>query len=202
MKTQKFKGQKLTTKKAVKNILEIYNQATDATNWYIDANKYAKDLSILTGYPVIKICGVIAALSPLKSWDENKIIAKSFLTGGKAKHTKVMVNKAKDILAGSGEIEEICNILNGNKITSFFINLYLPAKKDNVTIDRHALAVILGRNIKDNEAQITKKQYEFFEDCYKIAAAKVNVNPNYMQSAVWEKWRELKNEAKFEDVPF
>src|SRR5690606_32788242 len=135
-------------------------------------------------------------------WDENKIIARSFLTGGSCKHTAVMKNKAIAILKSSGSAEEIAEILNGNKITSFFLNILFPSRENNVTIDRHAIAIALGRNAKDNEQQLTTGQYLFFENCYKIAAEKRNVNPAFMQSATWEKWRELKTAAKFEEVPF
>ena len=194
---QKFKNRTLYTKRVVNNILSIYDQCERPTQWYHDANKFARNLSKLTGISTAKVCGVIAALSPLKSWDENKIIARMYLTGGPFKHTAAMKAKADAILAGSGEYQEICEILNGNKISAFFMNLYFPGEVDNVTIDRHALAVALGRTIEDNEAQITTKQYQFFERCYQIAAKKSNVTPMFMQSAVWERWRELKAEKKY-----
>lgn len=202
MSKQKFKGRTLYTKTTVRNILDVYFQCENATNWYHDANLYAAELAKKHNYSLAKICGVIAALSPLKSWDENKIIAEMFLRSGRCKHTKTMKNKAVSILNGTGDVAEIADILNGNKITSFFLNILYPNKAENVTIDRHAVAVALGRNAKENELQLTAGQYQFFVNCYKIAAESEGVNPAFMQSATWEKWRELKNAAKFAEVPF
>lgn len=203
MSKQKFKGRTLFTKTTVDNILRIYDQQTQITNWYRDANLFAQNLSELTGHSLPKICGVIAALSPLKSWDENKIIARNFLLKtGPAKHTRVMVNKAKDIISGTGEVDQICEVLNGNKITSFFLNILQPETAGAVTIDRHAVAVALGRNATDKELQITTGQYEFFANCYRIAAQKRNVLPLQMQAVTWEIWRELKAAKNFADVPF
>lgn len=203
MKPQKFKGQTLYGKRVINNILSVYNQCENPSDWYIEAHTFAANIAANKNLSNAKVCGVIAALSPLKSWDENKIIAKSFINTGRAKHIGVMVQKAKDIVNGSGEVQEICEILNGNKITSFFINMLFPAKEEAVTIDRHAVAVALGRNAKDNELQgITDKQYNFFVDCYKEAAEIAGITPNLMQSATWEKWRELKEAKKFEEVPF
>lgn len=199
---QKFKSRTLYTKTTVRNILAIYDQCEAPTEWYKDANNFAKDLARLTNYSTVKICGVIAALSPLKSWDENKIIARSFLTGGPCKHTAVMKAKAVAILKSDGSVESICEILNGNKITSFFLNIVDPEASDAVTIDRHAISIALGRNLTEAEQRLTLGQYQFFVNCYKIAASKVGVNPAKMQSATWEKWRELKNAKKYEDVPF
>jgi hypothetical protein len=202
MGKQKFKGKTLYTKTVVRNILAIYDLCGAPSLWYQDANKFAQSLSSSTGYDLSKVCGVIAALSPLKSWDQNKIIARSFLTGGPCKHTGVMKAKASAILKSSGSAEDIAEILKGNKIVSFFLNILRPETNNDVTIDRHALAVALGRNMKDNEQQISDKQYLFFVNCYRIAAEMRNVTPMFMQSATWEKWRELKAETKFVDVPF
>jgi hypothetical protein len=202
---QQFKGLSLTTTKCVNNILKVYNSSDKfiSSNWYVEANSYAQTLAILFNVKLSVACGVIAALSPLKSWDENKKIAHSFLKNGKGKHTKAFVDKALQIKQSNGDVETIAMILNGNKIVSFFINILEPTQENFVTIDRHALSIALGRCILENEGKgITLKQYEFFVNCYKIAGLKAGISAVRMQSITWETWRLAKKKEINQDVPF
>lgn len=203
---QKFKGQTLTLSKCVKNILSVYTTANlEATkkNWYVEANHFARGLSIKYDVPLSVACGVIASLSPLKSWTENKLIAESFLNNGKGKHVKVFIGKARQIEASNGDVETIALILNGNKTTSFFINILEPHQQNFVTIDRHALSIALGRNILENEGKgITFNQYQFFVNAYNLAGTKANISPVLMQSITWETWRENKKAKENIDIPF
>lgn len=200
---QKFKGEILTTAKTVNNILQIYNKAEDHNDWYLDTHRFAEKLSFNYNIELPKICGIISALSPLKSWDENKRITELYLHTGRVKHTKMFKGKADAILNGTGEVDEIADILNGNKITSFFLNILNPMCNQYVTIDRHAISICVGESLTSNSSlQITTGQYEFFVNCYKIASHKVGVLPLKMQSVTWVKWRELKEEKKNIEVPF
>lgn len=202
---QQFKGQSLTLTKCVNNIMKVYNQSdkTISTNWYVEANQYAQSLATLYNVPLSVACGVIASLSPLKSWNENKIIAKSFLHNGKGKHTKCFIDKAVQIKQSNGDVETIANILNGNKTISFFINILEPHQQNFVTIDRHALSIALGRNILENEGKgITFNQYQFFVNAYNVAGTKAGISPVLMQSITWVTWRELKKKQDNQDVPF
>lgn len=203
---QQFKGQSLTLTKCVNNILKVYNQASDktsSTNWYVEANVYAQNLATKYNVPLSVTCGVIASLSPLKSWSENKRIANSFLHNGKGEHTKCFIDKARQIKLSNGDVETIASILNGNKIISFFINILEPHQQNFVTIDRHALSIALGRNILENEGKgITLKQYEFFVSAYNVAGTKAKISPVLMQSITWVTWKELKKAVDNQDVPF
>ena len=186
MSKQKFNHKIYTTTKVVNNILKVYNIADEPNDWYNEANCFAHMLGVkhlnngndmLPTTTFAKVCGIIAALSPLKSWEENKKIAEVFLMTGKGKHTKAMTQKAKDILASDGEIETISDILNGSKITSFFLNILQPQKSQAVTIDRHAVSIAVGRKIVGDKLQMSVTQYEFFANCYRIAALKLLVKP-------------------------
>ncbi len=196
---QKFKGQTLTTTKVVNNILRVYDQSTNNHNWYVEANTLAFELgkkylpNDTEKVATAKVSGIIASLSPLKSWDENKKITITFLQGGKAKHTAVMVNKAKLILSSNGDVDVIAEILNGNKITSFFLNILQPYTSQAVTIDRHAISIAVGESLTGDQLQISTNQYKFFETCYRVAANKRNELPSQMQAVTWVKWRELKS---------
>lgn len=201
---QKFKGQTLTLSKCVKNILSVYNSATNIkTNWYVSANWFAQDLAKKHDVPLSVACGIIASLSPLKSWTENKIIAQKFLQSGEGKHTKAFIEKPRQIRASNGDVETIALILNGNKTISFFINILEPHQQNFVTIDRHALSIALGRNILEHEGKgITYTQYQFFVNAYNVAGLKAKISPVLMQSITWETWWENKKAKENIDVPF
>ncbi len=202
---QRFKGQALTLNKCVKNILNVYatSNKTSSTNWYVEANAYAQSLATKYNVPLSVACGVIAALSPLKQWSENKLIANSFLHNGRGKHTKCFVDKALQIKQSNGDVETIAMILNGNKIVSFFINILEPHQQNFVTVDRHALSIALGRNLAESEQRgITYNQYQFFVNAYNIAGNKAGISPVLMQSITWETWRQNKRAKSNSNVPF
>ena len=217
MKTQRFKNLELTRTKTVNNILRVYDSSPhaikyDAKDWYTEARVFATDLyNKASGWheslSFAKVCGIIAALSPQKSWSENKRIAESFLTTGKAYHTKMLKDKARDILdlsSSENEIEEISDILKGNKISNFFLNIF-SGVADAVTIDTHATHIAVN-DVTIRPYPMTTNQYNFFVQCYRIAGAKRGVKPSVMQAITWVAWREDKKSTKVEegedDLPF
>ena len=197
--SQIFKHKVLTEKQVVKNILKIYGKATNqhkAQDWYKEANKLAIDFAYLFNIQINQAAGIIASLSPIKSWNENKDCAFSFLEYGHAKHTACFTQKARDILRAT-EDKAILKILNGLKIRSFFTNIVHPDKAKDVTIDRHAVSISLNRWITDNESlSLTKKQYNFFVDCYIKAAKRIGIRPSLLQSITWCTFREIKEEYR------
>jgi hypothetical protein len=193
---QVFKGRNLTRTKVQNKILKVWSQCTDKQkfDWYLEANKFAESIS---KQDKIKVCGIIAALSPLKRWEENMKLAKEFYLTQNCGHTKLHKSKALAIFNLTNPTEdEICAILfgkSGNKIKSFFINIWRPDARTEVTIDRHALAIALGEVVSEDEMKgMTTKQYNFFRDCYIRTADKIGVKPLLLQSATWVRWRELK----------
>jgi len=203
---QAFKSKTYYTKRVVNNILEVYDQSNDKSDWYQEANDFAWDLAnkYLGGTENChaSVCGIIAALSPLKSWEENKKIAISFLKGDKVKHTKTMAGKAYAISKSDGQIDTIVGILNGLKITSFFLNIYNPKTSQAVTIDRHAISIAVGQIMTDNFS-MTHKQYSFFQNAYRVAAEMRDVRPLQMQAVTWVTWRMMKDKNNQEfNLPF
>ena len=203
-----FKGETLTRTKVKNNILKIYNLTTEEErfDWYQDANDYAEELSWLgvftntekeDGSAHRKACGVIAALSPLKTWQQNKKIAYDLIETGEAGHIKQFVDKANKIIDCDGSDEAILAILNGRKITSFYLNIMYPHKAEFVTIDRHALSIALGCWTSEKDyAGMTANQYNFFVQCFTLAAMKADISPVLMQSSTWVRWRKIKKEFK------
>lgn len=198
MTYQAIWGEQLTLTKVTNKILKVYDQATEEEkfDWYKDANAFAKSIAKSSDHKDVAIaCGVIAALSPMNLWSNNKRMAKEAMESGVATgSTTVLRKKANDILVCSGSEDEILRILNGNKICSFFKNMLYPAINSDVTIDRHAISVALGRNIgnRDEYKSLTAKQYQFFADAYKRAAKKRNATALMMQSVTWVAHKRLK----------
>lgn len=196
---QVYKG-KLYSQTVVKNnILRIWEKATpeERTDWYQEANDWATELSKESGLSVLKICGVIASLSPVKSWKLNLVCARDMVLTGDCGHIKVFKKKAEDIIQSADNENQVLDILKGNKISSFFLNIYKPAEESEVTIDRHALSVALGVWINEEDyTGMTDTQYLFFVNCFKLAAKKANVPPLLMQSATWVRWRKIKSDYK------
>jgi hypothetical protein len=197
----KFKNKRISYDRAVRNILITYAKNTEYafnTAWYTEANKFATDLSVKYELPIAEVCGIIAALSPLKGWNENKKLTESFIKGKNSGHTKLFIGKAQSIINSGYSTEQIADVLKGRKIVSFFLNILHPEQNTNVTIDRHALSVILGYSVDDTDYRgITAKQYDFFQKSYIIASNKVGIAPLEMQSVTWQIWRKEKNLAEF-----
>lgn len=204
MKTYKYKfrGKELSRTQVKNNILAVLRQADIESQrfgleWYNIANKIGEDLTN-EKVNLAQAIGVIAALSPLKSWKQNIKLATEFINEGKRSgHTGVMVKKAADILdLNNPNTDEIVAILKGQKIVNFFLNIYYPNQDVAVTIDRHAVGIALVgvKNIKVTEAEIspTKLQFEFLVHCYKWAAAELNMSAIQLQAITWEHFRKVK----------
>lgn len=194
MNSIKIKNIKISKQAVNKNILKVYNVSTDLDKnfWYKEANDFCYEL-VTDKNTLNKIIGVLAALSPVKRWEENKIQAKKMLSTGDCGHIQIFKQKAKDIINSNGEEETILKILNGNKIKSFYLNIKYFESNDNVTIDRHALSIAMGFKINDLFYRgITNNQYNFFVDCYKSTAKKIGITPSYLQSITWVNYRKQK----------
>lgn len=191
---QKYQHSILTKTKVKNNILRVYQISEVKNSWYLEAHSFAKELSSKR-CTLIQACGILSALSPLKTWNQNKTIAKAFILDNiRAKlHTSTQLNKAITILSLTNPTEqEILTILNGDKTKSFFINIYKPYDIEHVTIDRHALSIALGKKLSNTEfIHTTNNQYTFFAQCYKDLAKELNILPSTLQAVTWVKWREL-----------
>ena len=197
---QQFKNVTLTRVKVRNNILKVWNEATEADkfDWYQDAYNYAQVLE--STYldedgdhvkQLSKTAGIIAALSPMVSWDRNKQLAEMIFRT-KTEYMpclKANARKAKLILESDGSDEAILNILKGAKTSAFYLNIRYPEKAIALTMDRHAVSICIGEKI---EPQMTAKQYEFFSQCYRWTAAQLGISPLLLQSATWVVWRRRK----------
>ena len=176
------------------NIMKVWDQCLeeDKFDWYARAHEEAVRLAGHDQALLNKACGVVAALSPRMSWDRNLIEAEAMWETGDAKAIGQFKDKAKAILAGDGTEEQILRILNGQKISSFYLNIRYPDKAIAVTIDRHHLSICLGKKLLDEDLRaVTAKQYEFLVECTRWTAARLGVSPLLVQSATWVRWRQM-----------
>jgi len=178
----------------IKNIIAVFERAMehDKIDWYENTNNWCMTISSEMGVKMSVFVGVVAALSPMKSWKENQRIAVEFIrSGGNSPlHTKTMLKKAGMILASSGSDEEILEILHGEKISSFYKNIMYHTENTSVTIDRHAIAIAHNRYLSDKKrAEYLNGRYDIYEDAYKKAAKILNCSPHYLQGVTWVTWR-------------
>ena len=186
------------------NIIKTYKQSnqSELNDWYQEAHDFGCDVSgMFKGVPKRKVLGIVSALSPLKEWNKNKELAVDLISTGNAGHMKRNVQKGRDILAIKGSNYRECDsmvldfkirkILNGEKTKAFYTNMTYPRGK-GVTVDRHAIAIAIGRTATDKEQSISKQVYTFIENCYIMTSETLNLAPLHLQSITWQTWKRIK----------
>ena len=180
------------------NIIKTYRQKTksELNDWYQEAHDFGIEVSeMFDNVSKRQVLGIISALSPLKEWNKNKELAVDLILTGNAGHMKRNVQKARDILALNDDInldDNILNVLNGEKTKAFYYNMAYPKRKTGVTVDRHAIAIAIGRTATNKEQAISKEVYTFIEKCYIITAETLNLAPLHLQSITWQTWKRVK----------
>lgn len=203
-KKQVIQNEIISRTKVRNNILKLWNasEISERHDWYNEALEFANEILDKCQVPrhdrkleLNKVVGILAATSPMKRWEQNKKITQRICqTGEFSGHTKQMLSKAQRIFESSGDEGEILDILNGNKICAFYLNIRYPENDSNLTMDRHAITIALGKNhIKDDDfPALTVTQYEFFVQCYRWTAAQLGISGTLLQSATWLAHRRLK----------
>lgn len=165
------------------NILEVWGMATDTQLregrlWYHEAHSLACKVG---NWDVRKGSGIIAALSPQKSWTINQRIALATLTGVVSGQTGDALAKTARIMNG----EDPAVVLpEGKKTWHFFHNILDPDAPEFVTIDRHAYRVASFE--WDNGApKISVKVYREMVRAYQHAAKILRVAPSTVQATTW-----------------
>ena len=162
-------------------------------NWYQNANKIAQNLSIKYNYPISTVSGVIAGLSPQKSWHQNLIITSLFLEQRISKHTKIQTKKVQHILKTKNPYK-IEQILGGKKTQNFFWNIYDPSLDYYVCFDSHMSQLISGNSSKK---VLTDKEYSISKEIFIDFAFDKGFKPNALQSILWEYYRNQKWNRNF-----
>lgn len=150
----------------------------EGENWYPSAHK----LALQVGDGDAKMgAGLIAALSPQKSWSINQRLALSASEGNLQGQVSDALNKARRILEG----QDPYFVLPMTKKTGhFYMNIFEPFNPHYVTVDRHAYR-IATREFDNGSPRFTEKQYGYLARAYIQAAYDIGVIPNVLQAATW-----------------
>lgn len=148
--------------------------------WYINAKAIAKRIADRFDVPVIRVVGVIAALSPNNKWERNCQDAENLIAawsaGGATDAANVKVctygpNKAKAvlILETAFDHESIVSILSGPKVVEFYHCILDIC--DDVCIDGHAYSIWIGERLTMKEVpSIGVKLRKVIKEDYRRAA--------------------------------
>ena len=187
-------------KGSYRNILNLPISPTNVTvgmEWYSEAHQVAKTVGVLAGYHddmALRVgAGVLSALSPMRDWDLNIAIAILLVTEGKQKHTKIQHDKALAMLAGKEPIEILGD--RANKTKAFYLAIMNPNNNwTEPVIDRHAVAVYMGRTVTDKEIKALEspKVYNRIVRAYMKASELTGINHHALQAMTWTQWRENK----------
>lgn len=191
----------MTDTPKVSNVLAVYNLASgremrEGLSWYLDAHNYAHMLAggnrgrFGHDAKVARAAGVIAALSPLNGWENNKRCARIlFERNGDGTGLGLYRNvaKAEAIYAGADPLD----ILGGFKVRAFYQTIHNPQGDFDPVIDRHAFDIAVGE-VTDDKRRATlsrKGVYHDFAHVYREAATIAGIGPAQMQAVTWVTWR-------------
>lgn len=173
------------------NIVDCYRSAdsrslTEGRTWYADAAGIAASLDPIAP---TRAAGVIAALSPQTSWAYNVRLARQAYALGQASgHTRLFCSRANAIIRdGCAPL----SILGGPKVRAFYALIADPEDGYTVCVDRHAVAVALGRTLTQRERKILERAgaYDHVADAFRKAAAELGELPHVVQAVTWCAWR-------------
>lgn len=136
--------------------------------------------------------GILAALSPGTSWDDNCDGAIELAATGAGFYRQSDDNNAKALAILNGA--EPLTVLGGRKVRSFFANILNPHTSGAVTIDRHALAILFGRPLSERELKVLARRgvYTVAAGIYRAVARIYGIRPLQLQAITWVAWRRLK----------
>ena len=167
------------------------SEVIDGHRWYKSAADIAR--IVAAGHDIDQSAGagIIAALSPQSSWDENITRALAHADGDMVGAFGDALRKADAIAAGGRPAD----VLGGRKVRSFWRNI--DGRDQYVTVDRHAVAIVYGRALSDREIKVLEKlgAYTIIAAAYRAAARRHGIAPSTLQAITWLAWRRLKGLA-------
>lgn len=193
-----------TDKPSVSNILAVYNAATsddlrEGLAWYQTAHNWCRVMAKGRPHLVKRNAGIVAALSPLNGWGNNKRKAAEVIS----KRGKITVEKGKPngIGLGSNVAKAIAiyngadplDVLKGDKVRAFYRTILDPQGDIDPVIDRHAFDIAVGERTDEKRrgALSRKGVYEEFAQAYREAAKIAGIGSAQMQAVTWIAWRNI-----------
>jgi hypothetical protein len=185
----------MTDTPSVSNVLAVYRGASadnirEGLSWYLDAHNYACLLSSTYDISVPTAAGIIAALSPMNGWENNKRKAMQLIRqdNGEGCGLYRNVEKAMRILRGGMPLD----VLGGDKVRAFYMTILSPTGDIDPVIDRHAFDIAVGERTDEKRRGILSRKgvYHQFAAVYRDAAISAGIGAAQMQAITWVAWRE------------
>lgn len=189
-------------------MLQLASQADLAAGieWYARAERLGHRLANEYGCTFEQAVGVIAALSPNNRWARNcadaEAMCQAWAVGADPETVTVCtygVNRAKaaTILAMAEPSQAaIAAVLNGRKVTAFFLSI--TGRQDAVCVDGHAYAIWLGQRVPTTKTpNIGVKLYAEIARAYCLVAKRSAalcgeaLTPAQVQAVTWVTYRRM-----------
>lgn len=159
-------------------------------NWYFTVNEYCQHVSQAFDIPLIKVAGILSALSPQNKFEQNlKDLENFLLSGGLSKASTFgnQVNKAYNILHCDNYSEDSIKALLGKglKTRAFFENIYRPETSESVTVDLWQIRWAKRLNIIPENGTLTAKRYRKISARVTKYANKLGIMPHQFQALTW-----------------
>jgi len=127
--------------------------------------------------------GILAALSPMSSWEENIRLATRCVSGDVGGHTGDTLAKVRRIMDG----EDPADVLpDGSKTHAFYRCIADPTDPEPVCVDRHAHDIVAGRKYGQRERGLSSRgRYSMVAHAYRTAAQALGEIPSVVQAVTW-----------------
>jgi len=183
---------------SIENVMLAYLSAseshvTEGMSWYDEANAFARSLDPVRWH---RSAGVIAALSPMNGWTNNKRkAAQLYSQNGDGTGCGLFKNVSKAVAIYNGE--DAYDILGGDKVRAFYSTILDPRGDCIPVIDRHAFDIAIGRVTDDSAKAILSRKgvYSSFANVYREAGDRIGISAAQVQAITWVYWREKKGVA-------
>ena len=191
---------------SVANILAVYNLATaddlrEGLSWYETAHRWCVMTAGGREHLIRRNAGIVAALSPLNGWGNNKRKAAELIS----KRGRIVVKKgepngiglgnnvAKAIAIYKNPETDPLDILGGDKVRAFYCTILDPKGDIDPVIDRHAFDIAVGERTNEKRRGILSRKgvYADFAKAYREAAKIAGIGSAQMQAVTWIAWRNL-----------
>jgi hypothetical protein len=172
--------------------LDDAKAADVSLGWYRAARDYCASLG-----PVETVAGIVAALSPLNTWEDQLRFTPLVIAAARDKlplpGPGFSANKRKAVAIASGA--DPSTVLAGDKVVAFYRCIVTAGETDAVCVDRHAWAIAHGTGA---DRYLTAKRYRETAAAYVAVAAglrardpsDVRLTPANVQALTWVWWRD------------
>ena len=185
--------------KATQILTNIASSINLNSNWYSEANLWAKETTNKYNISIEQVAKITAILSPLCKWELNKIkvlqVLDAWQHGEKISvHFGKNMDKVYSVLENENKTDEQ---LFGPKTGEFYRNILNPDNtQNNAVIDSIACSILLDCADLPGSYKIAPTEFKKAQSIYANAAQKFNVSVGQLQAATWGYVREKRIKNK------